>query len=62
MSNLNKIFLNSFIARTARTRQFLLRMDALKDKEQEQMWGFIHESRNKNRTRTSDKAMRVDSK
>lgn len=62
MSYLDKTFLNSFIARTARTRQFLLRMGALKDQEQDDMWDFIHESLRKNRTRTSDKAMRVDSK
>ena len=58
MPNLDRIFLNSYIARTARTRQFMLRMDALKDQEQDDKWGFIHESRRKNRTITIDKIER----
>ena len=55
MPNLDRIFLNSYIARTARTRQFMLRMDALKDQEQDDMWDFIHESRRKRNKKTRDK-------
>ena len=56
--NLDRIFLNSYIARTARTRQFMLRMDALKDQEQDDKWAYTHKCLRRTRIRTIDKIER----
>ena len=58
MPNLDQIFLDRIIARNARTRQFQLRMDALKDREQDDMWDFIHKSLRQTRIKTIDKTER----
>jgi len=58
MPNLDRIFLQRTIARNARTRQFMLRMDALKDKEQDDMWEFIHKCLRRTRIETRDKTER----
>lgn len=65
MPNLDQVFLKRTIARNARTRQFQMRMDALKDREQDDMWDFIHKSLSRTRIKTIDKTEReqdVDSR
>ena len=44
----------SFIRNSEDTRQFHARLDALKDKEQDEMWDFIHHCLRTKRKRAKD--------
>ena len=48
---LDKIFLESTIRENERTRQFLLRMDALGKQMYDNLFDFIHENQRKNKKR-----------
>lgn len=52
MSNLDQILLRNMIAMQEDTRQFLCRLDELKDKEQAELWAFRHKSLRKARAKT----------
>ena len=54
MNNLDRIMRVSFIRNSEDTRQFYARLDALKDKEQDEMWDFIHHCLRAKRKRAKD--------
>jgi len=54
MNNLDRIMRVSFIRNSEDTRQFYARLDAIKDKEQDEMWDFIHRCLRTKRKRAKD--------